>query len=118
MSKYGNKRVEYAGHKFASQKERDRYIELALLEKAGRIRDLELQPKFEVLPATKGERAVNYIADFAYTDKIIRYPHGQEVRCRVVEDVKSAATAKDKTYVIKRKLFKIAFPHIEFREVL
>lgn len=80
-----------------------------LLERAGEIKDLKRQVKFELIPSQrepdtigkrggvhKGkviENAVNYIADFVYTD------------CRsgvqVVEDSKGMRT---KDYIIKRKL--------------
>ena len=47
------------------------YIELKLLEKAHKIKELELQKKFELQPSYtnnsgKHIRAINYIADFYY----------------------------------------------------
>ena len=118
MTKYRNQKVEYAGHVFDSLKERDRYIELDLLQKVGRIFNLKLQPKYELLPAQKGERAITYIADFAYDEKYwTSDPPPREVYRRVVEDVKSKPT-RTESYVIKRKLFKSKYDWIEFREVL
>jgi hypothetical protein len=61
--KYHNRVAAVDGHRFASQREARRYAELRVLERAGVIRDLELQPEFllyvavldstPVLPATK-----------------------------------------------------------------
>jgi hypothetical protein len=113
-NKYGNKKVEIDGYKFDSQAEARRYQELKLLEKAGEITNLELQPKFELVPKTLKRRAVTYTADFAYWGLDDKDP----VHTCVVEDVKSPATAKDKTYIVKRNLFEYQNPDIEFREVI
>jgi len=83
---------------FDSKKEFQRYQELKALEKAGVITELERQAPFLLIPSQSEngrvvERAVRYIADFAY------YENGQYV----VEDVKSPATRTD-AYKIKRKL--------------
>ena len=79
-SKYGNHKVTYDGIKFDSKKEMNRYIELKLLQRAGKISDLQLQVPFVLLQAGNGERGVKYIADFVYIDA-----DGN----KVVEDVKS-----------------------------
>lgn len=113
-NKYHNKKYTYLGIKFDSLKECRRYSELRLLEQSGKIKDLELQKEYELIPAqydestevyTKGlhkgepklgrllERAVVYRADFVYTDC--------ETGQQVVEDTKGMRT---KEYVIKRKL--------------
>ena len=112
MSKYGNKKTIVRGIPFDSRAEGARYQELKLLEKAGEIRDLQLQPKFELIPKQPGERAVTYTADFMYEEKA---PAEWVLIWRtIVEDVKGVKT---KDYVIRRKLFKFRFPGIEFREV-
>ena len=118
MRKYRNEKVLFDGRLFDSKKEARRYAELKLLEKAGVIQDLQCQVKFELIPSqydenptgkyyTRGERkgqektervlvenAVSYVADFVYME------NGK----KVVEDVKSSITAKDDTFIIKRKL--------------
>lgn len=107
MSKYKARKTEVNGVVFDSKKEADRFIELSLLQRAGAITGLKTQVKFELIPAQyewtinpktgatkKGkviERAVNYIADFVYTE------NGKIV----VEDTKGVKT---KDYIIKRKL--------------
>ena len=46
MTKYNNKKVVLNGITFDSQKEARRYRDLSLLERAGEIKDLELQKAF------------------------------------------------------------------------
>lgn len=97
VSKYRN--VKTGG--FDSKKEEKRYKELLLLEQAGEIKDLQKQVKFQLIPAQREdgkliEREVSYYADFVYREGIF----GRIV----VEDVKSAITRKEPTYIIKRKL--------------
>lgn len=108
-SKYGNHKTVVGNIIFDSKKESERYLELQMLVKAGVIKDLKRQVRFEVVPKTETERAVFYCADFVYL----------EVRTNkmVVEDVKSPATKKNKEYIIKRKLFKYLYKDYEFREV-
>ena len=77
------------GHRFDSQAEGARYRTLKLLERAGEITGLELQPVFVLAPGVlvPGEKrkrpALRYVADFAYTDTDGR---------RVVLDVKGVQT--------------------------
>ncbi len=93
MSKYHNRKVEIDGIKFDSTKEGERYLELKLLLKAGKIRDLQMQVEFELIPKQGGERACKYKADFVY--------HMADTGKMVVEDVKGKRTRE---YIIKRKL--------------
>ena len=96
-NKYHNTKTRTSdGVKHDSRKEAGRWMELQLLQKAGLIGDLERQVKFELIPKQDGERPCHYIADFVYTDL--------KTGSKVVEDVKSEATRKDKAYIIKRKL--------------
>ena len=114
-SKYYNKKVVVDGYEFDSRKEANRFCELRLLLRAGKISNLQLQKEYELIPAqyevvptgelyTRGERkgdlktkricieqAVNYVADFVYTEN----------NKTVVEDTKGVKTEK---YIIKRKL--------------
>lgn len=106
--KYGNKKVRYQGAVYDSRKEARRAAELALLERAGKITDLQTQVKFVLIPSQREpdtvgkrggikqgkviEKSVCYVADFVYTDEQGR---------RIVEDTKGFRT---KDYIIKRKL--------------
>lgn len=96
MSKYRSRKVTANGMVFDSKKEYIRYCELALLQKAGQISNLQRQVKYELIPSQKvggkvAERACTYVADFVY----------QENGKTVVEDTKGYKT---KDYIIKRKL--------------
>ena len=113
INKYHNTKVIYKGIKFDSKKERDRYIKLKLYQIIGKIKYLELQPKFLLLDTIhyKGKTypKTYYKADFKYKTK-----DGVEI----IEDVKSKITSKDKTYRIKIKLLLYKYPNIEFREII
>ena len=98
MNKYGNEKTEVDGIKFASRHEAKRYVELKYMERAGLIKNLQLQRVYTLIgpQADKDgnviERPVKYIADFVYKDK-----DGKTV----VEDAKGVRTD---VYRIKRKL--------------
>lgn len=119
--KLNNQSITIDGIKFDSKKEGKRYSELKLLLRSGQISELELQKRFELIPAQfetietgeyykvgakKGqpktkqvciEQSLVYIADFVYKE------NGQTV----VEDVKGFRDTSSATYakfVIKRKL--------------
>ena len=99
---------------FDSGKERKRFLELELLQKAGVIRNLTKQSPFNLLPSFKDkqgitERGIKYIADFVYFDI--------EKNSFVIEDVKSPITRILPAYIIKRKLVKFTYPEYLFFEV-
>lgn len=100
--KYGNRKVIIDGIAFDSKKEGNRYCELKLLQRAGSIVGLTLQPEFELQPAYtvngKRVRAITYRADFKYFDT--------EKNRYVVEDVKGFRT---KEYLLKKKMFAYKF---------
>lgn len=89
-SKYGNTKVFVDGHHFDSKAEGARYWDLRLMERAGEISDLELQPPFPLL--VNGVKVGLYRADFRY-----RNADGDVV----VEDVKGMKTA---VYRLKKKM--------------
>jgi hypothetical protein len=101
-SKYGNKRVEVDGITFDSQAEAKRYAELKLLEKAGQISDLKLQPRFPFYYQTgwTSELMFTYVADFSYVDNVPPHP------MTVVEDVKGFRTP---LYRLKKKLIEAQY---------
>lgn len=104
QSKYKNKKVIYNGIKFDSQKERNYYIKLKLLEEKGIISNLKLQVKFELQPSFKFNgktiRAINYIADFTYI---------QDNKLHIV-DTKGVRT---EVYKIKKKMMQYKGYEIE-----
>jgi len=100
--KFGAVRTEVDGVKFASKAEARRYAELKMLEKAGKIRGLVLQPKYPLYAYCAREshgwepRVIgNYIADFSYLDK-----QGNQI----IEDVKGMKTPM---YRWKKRHFEI-----------
>lgn len=115
-NKYRNKKTTLDGIEFDSKKEAQRYAELKLLERAGKISGLELQVPFVLIPTQREyvpegskkrgriiERECKYIADFAYF----------EDGFLVVEDAKGCKT---EVYRIKKKL--MLFVHrVRIREV-
>ncbi len=99
-SKYRNKKCEYDGHKFDSQKERDRYIVLKAMEKAGKIHNLHHDREVCTIEVEGANHifVCKYIADFRY----IEIANGES---RVVyEDVKSPPTRRKEVYRLKKKL--------------
>ena len=113
-NKYHNTKVIYKGIKFDSKKEKTRFITLKQLEKAGIIKELELQPKFLLLDTihykNKTYPKTYYKADFKYFDN--------EKAKYIVEDVKSPITATDKVYRLKIKMLLTKYPDIDFVEVI
>ena len=111
-SKYGNRKIMTADGEFDSRHEYQRWCELKLLERAGKITHLKRQEKYLLIPAQyetherisdktgkklkDGRRCVekecSYVADFVYF-----LPDGE----LVVEDAKGVRT---EGYIIKRKL--------------
>lgn len=107
--KYNAQTTYIEGQRFDSKAEAHRYSELLLLQKAGEIRKLMLQPGFVLQTAFvdntgKKQSAIKYIGDFQYqevtTDKWI------------VEDIKGFLTP---VFRIKQKLFLKKYPELELR---
>jgi hypothetical protein len=111
-SKYHNIKTEIDGIKFDSRKEANRYAELKIMQQGKLIRDLELQPRFELMPAFskngKKFRPIVYVADFSYYDILQNK--------KIVEDVKSKATKTD-VYKLKKKMFERLYPELTIEEV-
>ena len=108
QNKYHNKKVEYDGIVFDSQKEKAWYIKYKLMEKAGEIWDLQRQIKFPLIETFKlnGKtyRTTYYIADFVYLDN--------DGKTHVI-DVKGFKTRE---YLLKKKLMAWKYG-IEIEEV-
>ena len=94
MSKYRAVKVVIDGIKFDSKKEGARYNQLKLLERAGKIKDLKLQPRFDLI--INDCKCGFYKADFDYVE------NGK----RVIEDVKGMKTP---VYNLKKKLIKAIY---------
>lgn len=101
-SKYNAVKTVVDGIKFDSKAEARRYKVLKGMEQAGEIKDLQLQPEFELVPHYKSPadghtvRALKYRADFRYIES------GK----LIIEDVKGRRTD---VYRIKKKLFEYKY---------
>jgi len=110
MNKHGARKTWVDGILFDSQGEARRYGELRLLEMAGEISQLSLQPPFVLQEgfrdtwSGKKEQAVEYTADFRYFEN----DHW------VVEDFKGHST---EAFRVRWRLVKRKHPEIEFRIV-
>lgn len=108
--KYHNRKIIINGITFDSLKEGNRYRELKLLERAGLIKDLKLQPAFLLIPSFKKNgktyRKAEYIADFMYYDI--------EKNKTIVEDTKGFRTD---IYKLKKKLFEYKYKDLEIKEL-
>jgi hypothetical protein len=100
--KYGARKTVVDGITFDSAREAKRYGELKLLERAGQITHLELQPKFPLI--VNGRKVAEYRADFSYLEI---------GGASVVEDVKGVRTP---VYVLKAKLVEALYG-FQVREV-
>lgn len=113
-NKFFAKKVIVDGIKFDSSAEANYYKQLKILERAGKITDLVLQPEFELIPPlykmvevklktkTKfvkrtDEQAAKYHADFMYRE-------GDNMIVVEVKGGKYLSMQKD--YVLRRKLIK------------
>lgn len=98
-SKYRAQRTTVDGIAFHSAAESRRYSQLKLLEKAGEIRNLELQPRFPLFVETPLQHAPVqvgvYVADFSYET-------GTDALSTVIEDVKGGPTTA--LYRLKKKI--------------
>ena len=117
MNKYNAKKCRWGDEVYDSKKEMLRHQELLLLEKAGKISNLERQVEFTLIPTQRAyvekngvrkpgkvlERSVVYTADFVYTED-------EQI---VVEDVKGVKT---RDYILRRKMMLFLFG-IRIREV-
>ena len=107
-SKYGSRKVEVDGIKFDSAKEAKRYKELLILQKAGEIYEIELQPPFILQEAYKrlgkSIRPIIYRADFRV--------YWKDGRVQVI-DTKGYMTPE---YKLKKKMLLFKYPEIDFTE--
>lgn len=121
--KYNNTKVEYDGIKFDSKKEMQRYLVLKTAEENGLISNLQLQVRFELIPAVKEE----YIEHLKTKDKIktrtlqlpitytcdFQYIKDGET---IIEDIKASPKMLPKEYTLKKKMM-FALKGVKIKEV-
>lgn len=106
--KYHNTKTVADGIKFDSKLEAERYAQLKILESAGVIRDLKLQPEYELIPSFRKNgktwRRTVYKADFRY------------ILCEddsyIIEDVKGSTAVITDVFRLKQKLFEYKNPDL------
>lgn len=97
--KFNAKRTVVDGITFDSKAEANRYGQLRMLQKAGEIEALELQPKFPLI--VNGVKVGTYIADFRY-----RRVKGVSHSLTVIEDTKGVRTP---VYNLKKKIVRAQY---------
>lgn len=103
MTKYRAKRTEIDGKSFHSKREGQHYCQYKLLERAGEITHLQLQPKYPIVH--NGVKICDVILDFQFREK--------DGRLRVI-DVKGFDNALSR---MKRKMLEAFYPHIRVEVV-
>ena len=125
-SKYKAVKTQIEGIMFDSKKEAKRYTELKLLEKAGMITHLELQPVYQI--TINGVDICKYKADFRYftvrAENKEQYNNSKgewivptktgDKEGQIVEDVKGFKTP---IYRLKKKLVEACYPGTQIKEV-
>ena len=111
MTKYRAIKTVVDGITFDSKKEAKRYSELKMMEKAGIITTLRLQPEFKCM--VKGKKVCTYKADFEYLMVDEEGPDGQ-IGYYIVEDVKGFKTP---VYRLKKKLVEACYPGTVIKEI-
>jgi Protein of unknown function (DUF1064) len=109
-NKYHARKCTVDGIRFDSMREAKRYQELKLLERAGTIRNLLLQPEYPILvtgPTGATIQVGRYRADFWYVDVATGAP--------VIEDAKCPAT-RTTAYRLRKRLVE-AIHGVTIREV-
>lgn len=101
QNKFNAVRTVIDGVTFASKREAARYCELKLMEKAGEISRLVLQPEFPII--IRGKKCFVYKADFGYFTG----------KARVIEDTKGFKT---QVYRLKKKIVEATYD-FEIQEV-
>lgn len=107
MNKYGARRTTVDGITFASAREARRFCELKILERVGKITDLVLQPRFQIV--VNEQKVCTYVADYSYREVLNQDVAGPIV----IEDAKGVRT---EVYKLKKRLMK-AVHNIEVVEV-
>lgn len=110
INKYNAVKTEVDDTVFDSKKEATRYWQLVLLEKEGKVKNLQRQVRFVLQDSfinneKQKVRPIFYIADFCYERNGVK----------IVEDVKSPAT-RTQVYKVKKKLFQYRYPEYKFVE--
>lgn len=101
--KYGAKRTVLDGITFASGSEAKRYGALLIEQRAGLIRNLALQVKYQMM--VNGHLIGTYTSDFEYESLTnLKNEFGAWIWMKVVEDHKSGGTKRQRDWPRTKKL--------------
>ena len=117
-SKYGNRKTLVNGISFDSAHEASWYEKLLLLERAGEIKNLQLQVSFPL--RVDGIVVQRYRADFWFWERALLRDHGaikEWVWAIVVADAKSEGTTRVRDWPRTKKLCEACYG-VPIREVL
>lgn len=106
QNKFGNKKCEWGGIKFDSQRERDVFMQYRLLEDAGKITRLEAHPAYRI--TINGVKIGKYTPDFQFREL--------DGRLRVF-DVKSKPTAATAIFRFKKRCVEALYPGVTIEVV-
>lgn len=108
-SKYKNIKTTVDGITFDSKREAEYYCKLKLLKQAGEIKDIALQPRYELQPTFRKNgtthRSITYVADFVVVNN--------DGTTEII-DVKGVET---KEFKIKKKLFEYKYPNLSLKVI-
>ena len=99
-NKFNAKKTEFMGIKFDSKWEAERYGQLVAMERAGIVRNLERQVRYNIL--VNEQKICQYVADFVYEQTKLDSDEYEQI----VEDAKGVETPEFK---LKKKLMKAVF---------
>lgn len=106
QNKFRSRKTVVGGIKYDSKKEGNYANDLALLKRAGEIKDWSPKPRYDLV--VNGKKICSIIPDFLIT----RNDDSLELH-----EVKSTATMTP-TWSLKRKLFEALYPEIVYRIIL
>lgn len=103
-NKYNARKITVDGTTFDSKGEYRRWLTLVAMQETGLIKNLQRQVRFVLQDAFvdesgKKQRAITYSADFVY----------EEAGVTVIEDFKSAATARSEAFRIRWRMMQSKF---------
>ena len=104
--KYHNKKTVIDGIKFDSKLEAERYAHLKMMERAGVIRDLELQPEYELIPSFRKNGKT-------WRRTLYQAPPRSPLAAHdsyIIEDVKGSTSVITGVFRLKQKLFEYKYP--------
>ncbi|MEF3306665.1 DUF1064 domain-containing protein [Paenibacillus sp. GYB003] len=108
--KYGAQKTKIDGHTFQSLAEANYYKQLKLLQRAGEVTDIVLQPKYEIIPSYRGRNGRKVSATYYIADFLVTYKDGRQE----IIDVKGYITP---VYALKKKMFEYRYPDLTITEV-